>query len=224
MPPGMSSDQKKSSSPPTMVEKPPTSRRRGSRRNKGPKPWLVLKLSVAFAVGIIAYTGYVYIAKLCIPMIKREHRSLGSRRLGSESQCDPSPLPFLSLFASCDLILRWRLYSDGLSDIDPRIPWVISNFLGRFCRGWDDDDLGVHQGAYPVVPLPITPSSHPLYPNAQRVCSYVNPCLGWVGDWLGLIYSTRLRYQGEFHPCPSVYLVLCTRALSSSSSSTCCVS
>jgi hypothetical protein len=77
--------------PSTMVDEPPTSRRRGRRRNKGPKPWFVLKLSVAVAAAIIAYTGYVYIGRLCIPMIKRERDSLGSRRLGSESQF---PFPF----------------------------------------------------------------------------------------------------------------------------------
>ena len=68
-----------------MIEEPPTSHRRSRKRNKGPKPWFVLKLSVAIAAAIIAYAGYVYIGRLCIPMIKREHDSLGSRRLGSES-------------------------------------------------------------------------------------------------------------------------------------------
>ena len=76
----------KNSSPSTMVDEPSTSRRRGRRRNKGPKPWFVLKMSVAFAAAIIAYAGYVYIGRLCIPMIKRDRDSLGSRRLGSEFQ------------------------------------------------------------------------------------------------------------------------------------------
>ena len=93
MPQDVPSDQ-----PSTMVDEPPTSRRRGRRRNKGPKPWFVLKLSIAVAAAIIAYAGYVYIGRLCIPMIKRERDSLGSRRLGSESQCLPPPLPSLFLF------------------------------------------------------------------------------------------------------------------------------
>jgi len=92
-------------SPSTMVDEPPTSRRRGRRRNKGPKPWFVLKLSVAVAVAIIAYAGYVYIGKLCIPMIKRESDSLGSRRLGSESQCLP---PYLFFYIAI-LISLWTL-------------------------------------------------------------------------------------------------------------------
>ena len=56
--------------------------RRNSR--KGPVPWFVLKLSVGLTVAIIAYTSYVYIGRLCIPMIRRENSSLGSRTLGSE--------------------------------------------------------------------------------------------------------------------------------------------
>jgi palmitoyltransferase len=68
---------------------PATARSRSRRRHKGPKPWFVLKLSVALAVGIISYSSYVYIGRLCIPMIKREHNALGSRRLGSESSASP---------------------------------------------------------------------------------------------------------------------------------------
>jgi hypothetical protein len=93
--------------PSTMVDEPPTARRRGRRRNKGPKPWFVLKLSVAIAAAIIAYGGYVYIGRLCIPMIKRERDSLGSRRLGSESQCLPPPLPVLF---HCDFDLSLSSY------------------------------------------------------------------------------------------------------------------
>jgi palmitoyltransferase len=57
-------------------------KRRDAR--KGPQPWLVLKLTIAIAVAIVAYTAYVYIGRLCIPMIKRESSSLGSRTMGSE--------------------------------------------------------------------------------------------------------------------------------------------
>ena len=99
------SDQHKASSLSTMVDEPvpATARRRSRRRNKGPQPWFVLKLSVALAFGIVAYSSYVYIGKLCIPMIKRESNALGSRRLGSESR-----LPHLPVLFFCDSILRWR--------------------------------------------------------------------------------------------------------------------
>lgn len=58
---------------------------RASRdRRKGPQPWFILKLTIAIAAAIIAYSAYVYIGRLCIPMIKRERSSLGSRTMGSE--------------------------------------------------------------------------------------------------------------------------------------------
>ena len=44
----------------------------------------MLKLTIVIAAAIIAYTAYVYIGRLCIPMIKRERSSLGSRTMGSE--------------------------------------------------------------------------------------------------------------------------------------------
>jgi len=51
---------------------------------KSPQPWFVLKLTVAISAAIIAYSAYVYIGRLCIPMIKRKSSSLGSRTMGSE--------------------------------------------------------------------------------------------------------------------------------------------
>ena len=60
-----------------------SARKRRDARNS-PQPWLVLKLTIAIAAAIIAYTAYVYIGRLCIPMIKRESSSLGSRTMGSE--------------------------------------------------------------------------------------------------------------------------------------------
>lgn len=92
-------------SPSTMVDEPepvPSTppRRRGHKRRKGPKPWFVLKLSIAVAAAIIAFSGYVYIGRLCIPMIKRESDSLGSRRLGSESPTLSSAPSLLLAFYS----------------------------------------------------------------------------------------------------------------------------
>jgi hypothetical protein len=57
--------------------------RRANRRNG--QPWLVLKLMVGFTVGIMAYTAYVYIARLCVKMIHRRNGAEGSRSTGSES-------------------------------------------------------------------------------------------------------------------------------------------
>ena len=122
--------------PSAMVDEPPTSRRRGRRRNKGPKPWFVLKLSIAVALAIIAYAGYVYIGRLCIPMIKRERNSLGSRRLGSESQC---LIPSSQFILICDFD-----FAVATSILTVFLSCVISYFLGCLRRAWNDDDLGVY--------------------------------------------------------------------------------
>jgi palmitoyltransferase len=46
----------------------------------------MLKLTIAIAAAIIGYSAYVYVGRLCIPMIKRESSSLGSRTMGSKYQ------------------------------------------------------------------------------------------------------------------------------------------
>lgn len=88
--------------------------------HKGPQPWLVLKLTIAIAAAIFAYTVYVYIGRLCIAMIKRESSSLGSRTMGSE-QLPSGPV----------LVLMT----------------VNSRVLGCVRCAWNDDDLGIHQSA-----------------------------------------------------------------------------
>ncbi|KAH9039078.1 zf-DHHC-domain-containing protein [Lactarius pseudohatsudake] len=71
-------------------------KRRDAR--KSPQPWFVLKLTVAISVAIIAYTAYVYIGRLCIPMIKRKSSSLGSRTMG---------IVFLVVFVVLGMIMIW---------------------------------------------------------------------------------------------------------------------
>ena len=57
--------------------------KREARRNK-PQPWIMRKLAVFMTIGIIAYAWYVYVGRLCVPMIRRDAGALGSRGLGSE--------------------------------------------------------------------------------------------------------------------------------------------
>ena len=56
---------------------------RMARRAK-PQPWIVLKFAVGFAIALIGYSGYVYIGRLCIPMVRRDSDAFGSRVMGSE--------------------------------------------------------------------------------------------------------------------------------------------
>jgi len=56
-----------------------------TRKNKQrPQPWFIRKIWILFTLGIMGYSGYAYIARLCLPMIKRTQGALGSQATGSE--------------------------------------------------------------------------------------------------------------------------------------------
>lgn len=93
--------------------------RRSRERRKGPQSWFMLKLTIVIAAAIIAYTAYVYIGRLCIPMIKRERSSLGSRTMGSEyhnplhtlhvlpTTTENKIVVFVAVFAVLGLMVIW---------------------------------------------------------------------------------------------------------------------
>ena len=165
-------------------------------RRKSPQPWVVRKLTIAIAGAIIAYTAYVYIGRLCIPMIKhRSGSSLGSRTLGSECQCLtdllissslPSLFPtladrlslsfslgavvFLAVFAVMGIIMIWAY-------IKVRV----------FSRPW----LGT---LLPPLP-PFPPPTLPLLGVCVYMCVCVNLHLDLNGP--GRLHSARLCDRGE---------------------------
>ncbi|GAA5911552.1 uncharacterized protein JCM6883_005791 [Sporobolomyces salmoneus] len=47
-----------------------------------PDPWLSRKLAVGLAVGMFGYSYYVFVVRLCIPMIRMERDRLGARAQG----------------------------------------------------------------------------------------------------------------------------------------------
>ncbi|KAF9481622.1 zf-DHHC-domain-containing protein [Pholiota conissans] len=60
-----------------------TERAREKRYNRTkPQPWIVRKLMIGVTLGIMGYAGYVYIARLCIPMIRRERGAQAGRSTG----------------------------------------------------------------------------------------------------------------------------------------------
>jgi hypothetical protein len=135
MPPATSGNQHNAQSP-TMPDGESRSRLRRNSRKKGPKPWFVLKLSIGLSAAIIAYSSYVYIGRLCIPMIRRERNSLGSRTLGSECLLTPPGPPVIP-----------RSFESGADHFCLYFFLPGSCFFGCVCCAWDDDDLGVYQGA-----------------------------------------------------------------------------
>ena len=100
--------------------------RRSRERRKGPQSWFMLKLTIVIAAAIIAYTAYVYIGRLCIPMIKRERSSLGSRTMGSEYH---NPLHTLHV-----------LPTTTTENKNSRV-------RSRVRRAGIDGDMGIHKGA-----------------------------------------------------------------------------
>lgn len=56
-------------------------RRERARRNK-PRSWAERKLIIPFVFGIVGYTWYVYVGRLCLPMIRRDTGALGGRAMG----------------------------------------------------------------------------------------------------------------------------------------------
>ncbi|KII83651.1 hypothetical protein PLICRDRAFT_47131 [Plicaturopsis crispa FD-325 SS-3] len=71
-------------------------REKKARRKK--QPWLVLKFTVGIASAIIAYAAYVYIGRLCVPMILRRPDAQGSRAMG---------IAFLIVFCIFLLMAVW---------------------------------------------------------------------------------------------------------------------
>ena len=60
-------------------------RERSEARRSKPQPWIVLKLTVFFTLGIMGYTAYVYIYRFVVPMIKGTNAALGS--FGAGGMC-----------------------------------------------------------------------------------------------------------------------------------------
>jgi hypothetical protein len=58
--------------------------KRSSRTTK--QPWIVLKLMVFVTIGILGYTSYVYIGRLCLPIIRKRSGAPAGRGTGSECQ------------------------------------------------------------------------------------------------------------------------------------------
>jgi hypothetical protein len=62
--------------------------KRSSRTTK--QPWIVLKLMVFVTIGILGYTSYVYIGRLCLPMIRKHSGAPAGRGTGSKCQTSVS--------------------------------------------------------------------------------------------------------------------------------------
>jgi hypothetical protein len=69
------------------VQAPAAAHEKMGERISGRLKWIGLKLVVVITSGIMAYTAYVYIGRLCVPMIKRSSDAGAGRGTGGECQC-----------------------------------------------------------------------------------------------------------------------------------------
>lgn len=56
------------------------------RRESKPRPWFERKFIVAIVIGIVGYTWYVYVARLCVLMIRGDKNALGGLAMGGKLQ------------------------------------------------------------------------------------------------------------------------------------------
>lgn len=57
-------------------------REKRARRADSKQPFLVLKLTVGICSAIIVYACYVYIGRLCVPMLIQSEGAMGGRGMG----------------------------------------------------------------------------------------------------------------------------------------------
>jgi len=74
-------------------------REKQEKRKAKPQPWIVLKMTIGMTLGIMGYAFYVYIGRLCIPMIRHNNGALpGGRGTG---------IAFLVIFCLLGLMMLW---------------------------------------------------------------------------------------------------------------------
>jgi hypothetical protein len=54
------------------------------KNTKTPLPWIVRKRMVAFTIGLMGYAGYVYVGRLCLPMIQEKRGAQEDKETGGE--------------------------------------------------------------------------------------------------------------------------------------------
>jgi palmitoyltransferase len=56
------------------------------RRNReGPQPWIVRKLLIGIVFGLVGYSYYVFVERLCVPMIRKDGGAFGTFGTGGRA-------------------------------------------------------------------------------------------------------------------------------------------
>ncbi|KAF8512824.1 DHHC palmitoyltransferase-domain-containing protein [Gautieria morchelliformis] len=92
----------------------------------GPQSWVSRKFAVGLAVAIVSYTYYVYVARFCITMIRRESSALGGRTVGSKWHVVFTPPGYAADYVSKTLPPAPRPAS-----LPHTRPWDTEDSIGR---------------------------------------------------------------------------------------------
>ncbi|CCM00699.1 uncharacterized protein FIBRA_02739 [Fibroporia radiculosa] len=132
------------------------SRERRDKRRRKPMPWIVLKMTIAVTLGIIAYACYVYIGRFCVPMIKHNTGALGGRHLG---------IGFLVVFCVLALLMIWAyvrvcITSPGLAK--NHVQKESQPMVDEALPVWWDSSRDIPGGAFNYTPAQQDSIAQPL--------------------------------------------------------------
>ncbi|TDL26842.1 zf-DHHC-domain-containing protein [Rickenella mellea] len=63
-----------------------------------PQPWIARKFMIGVIIGIVGFAYYVYIARFCLPMIRKRDNALGGKAMG---------ITFLTVFCLLGFMFLW---------------------------------------------------------------------------------------------------------------------
>ncbi|TFK36057.1 DHHC palmitoyltransferase-domain-containing protein [Crucibulum laeve] len=122
------------------------------RREKGPPPWIVRKLMVGVTLAIIAYSSYVYVARLCVRMIKKERGAQAGRTTG---------IILLSIFS---ILLLWVLWAYIKVVLTP--PGMAKDYIQKTQQPWLTSDPSASRP--PLDDDRLSCDSRLTHPNTER--------------------------------------------------------
>ncbi|KAL0567887.1 hypothetical protein V5O48_014107 [Marasmius crinis-equi] len=131
-----------------VVEEAKINAREKRYNNPKPQPWIVLKLVVFFTIGIMGYTGYVYIGRFCVDAIKNRRKGV-SRGAG------------IGLLVVFCILYLWMLWSYLMVIITP--PGYARDYVSQspppFANLPNPTEGAIPNGNHPP-PLGSIPDSH----------------------------------------------------------------
>ncbi|KAG8936862.1 palmitoyltransferase pfa5 [Tulasnella sp. 418] len=114
--------------------------KRRQRDNTTPQPWILQKITILLVVGLIGLATYVYIGRVCVPMIRQDNSALGSRTLGIIYLCIFCPLLLMTLWTYIKVVLTPPGFArDHCTKAPPPQPPTVAGPRYGATHQWDVD-------------------------------------------------------------------------------------